>query len=234
MSKYRESIDREEFERIEQYLLHTMQGAERLAFEQAMQTNEALRSEVELQRMLMSGIELGAFHAREKTTRTSVRYLWYAAAALIAGVVIGGWWLYTQKLPRDDLYAAYFRPDTGLPVVMGIDSVQYLFNEGMVSYKEENYTDAIRVWEQLVAGNGASDTLQYYIGMAYLNSELYADASGYLSMIAADSQSVFYEKSIWYLALLALKDKEYAHAKSLLMQLPENEAARELLGRIKE
>lgn len=245
MGKYRKSISRGEFERIERYLLGSMGVAEREAFEQAMSADETLRHEVELQRMLVGTVELGTWNvARMVDGHTQqplpiqpprpLRFGWYAAVALLLiGLGWGAWWFFgRQDTTQMNLYAIYFRPDPGLPVTMGHDSVKYLFNEGMVSYQEGQYDEAIDVWDGLTVKIGTSDTLQYYIGVAYMNLDRDADALTRLAAVAADSQSVFREKATWYLALIALKNGDYARTEHLLMALPEWDEAVELLKRI--
>lgn len=62
----------------------------------------------------------------------------------------------------------------------------------------------------------------------------HAEASSFLVPIADDERSVFREKAIWYLALMKLKEEDYLRARRLLMQLPENEKATELLDQMVE
>ncbi len=243
MSKYRPDISREEFERIERYLLGSMDTAERVEFDRLLSVDDTFRSEVELQRQLISTVEVATFTAsltteREVKTppmisRLVVYWRYVTAAVLIIGVGLVGWWMYRQQtVSEDDLYATYLRPDPGLPVVMSNDSAKYVFNEGMISYKEGNYGEAIRIWEQLVVENDATDTLCYYIGMAHINSGNSPGAEDHLMPLSQNEYSVFREKSVWYLALLKLKEQDYTHAKRLLIQLPEKEEAVELLDRM--
>ncbi|WP_262247566.1 hypothetical protein [Parapedobacter soli] len=243
MSKYRQDISREEFERIERYLLGSMDTAERVEFERLLSVDKPLRDEVELQRQLIGAVEVGAFTASITTERevktpptTGKQFVYWryvAAAALLIGVGLVGWWMYRQQMvSEDDLYAAYFRPDPGLPVVMSNDSAKYVFNEGMISYKEGNYDGAINVWKQLAVEKGVTDTLHYYTGIAYLNKNADAVALDYLAPLSENKHSVFHERAIWYLALLKLKEKDYVQAKRLLKQLPEKEEAVELLDRM--
>ncbi len=244
MSKYRETISREEFEQIERYLLDSMDTAEKELFEVKLSRDEMLLNEVILQRQLLAAVETGTFTAKRKSPqqvlsptipfRKWASYRRYAAVVVfMVGAGFFGWWYYTAE-PDQYLYNAYFRPDLGLPVVMGIDSTKYLFNEGMVSYKEGKYEDAINVWRGLELKNGKTDTLQYYIGVAHLNRGNPAVASDYLEPVKEDEASVFRDKAIWYLALLKLKEKEYSSAKQLLKQLPEKNEAIELLEKISD
>ncbi len=243
MDKYKKDIGQAEFEEIERYLLGDMDTAEREAFEVRLSTDQMLRNEVVLQRQLMVTVETGTLAAKNKATQhiqvpTPIRkltsYRKYAAAIVFI-VVLGlfGWWYYVTETDND-LYTAYFRPDLGLPVVMSSDSTNYLFNEGMVSYKEGNYRDASQIWKALIDKNGVTDTLNYYVGVAYMNMEHQTEAVEYLITIAENEQSVFREKAIWYLALLKLKENEYMEAKRLLKQLPEKKEAIEILEKISD
>jgi tetratricopeptide (TPR) repeat protein len=239
MSKYRETISREEFELIERYLLGGMDASENEEFEGLLLKDEILRDEVILQRQLMAAVETGTLSDKSKAPiktavfkplRKLASYRKYAAVILfIAGGCL--WWYYGTG-SEQNLYTTYFRPDLGLPVVMGSDSTKYLFNEGMVSYKEGNYGQAIGIWEELVTEKGATDTLNYYVGAAYLNIENHDNASAYLIPVSENEHSVFRGKAIWYLALMKLKQKEVSGAKQLLKQLPEKKEAIELLGKI--
>ncbi len=245
MSKYRKEISQQEFEEIERYLNGQMDLVERAAFEDRISEDNRLREEVELQRQLISTVEAAAFKATTRlptqdhaipVTNTIMRYWRYAAAAvLILGLGLTGWWVYrSQPVSRQDLFTSYFHKDPGLPIVMSSDTVTYTFNRGMILYKEENYDGAIRVWEKMISQKGTTDTLEYYIGVAWINSNKLAEAQPYLERTAGNANSIFREKATWYLALLRLKQKDYNNARILLQQLPDKKTAIELLDKIPE
>ncbi len=244
MSKYRKEISQQEFEEIEKYLTGQIDVAEQAAFERRMAEDNVLRDEVTLQRQLIGTVETAAFKATNEISegytipaaKKIMRYWRYAAAAvLLLGVGITGWWLYSSKIisPKD-LYTAYFRPDPGLPTVMSSDTVLYNFNKGMILYKEENYGAAIGVWEKLIAQKGVTDTLAYYIGVSSISTDSLVKAQTYLAPITSNTNSVFQQKAIWYLALLKLKVSDYTGVRNLLIQLPDKESAIELLKKIPE
>jgi hypothetical protein len=89
--KYRKEISKEEFERIEAYLLNTMQAQQRLQFEEEMSRDSLLRNEVELQQKLIAAVETGAFLTPQRLDTVSgqpkvrtgrFRFVWYAAAGV--------------------------------------------------------------------------------------------------------------------------------------------------------
>ncbi|MCO5236794.1 MAG: tetratricopeptide repeat protein [Chitinophagaceae bacterium] len=235
MEPYKNHINRALFERIEAYLLHTMDDATRLAFEQEMLTDEALRNEVHLQSRLLASAEVFS-HTGEKQEGTGLsrivsikkwmRFSSYAAAAV--AVILTMWWFQRNSYTTDKIVARYFTPDTGLPVVMSGENENYHFYDGMVSYKEEDYEKAIAIWMPLYQNNPGNDTLQYYLGVAYLNGNHNQAAVDFLTPVAENESSRWQQKSLWYLALAHLKNGNKKEALSLLRKLKDHEQAARL------
>lgn len=215
-----DQIDQALFERIEAYLLLRMPEEERRRFEEEMKLDEKLKKEVHLQQRLIAGAEVFSHtdaYRREKglasvkplgTKRTA---LWYAAAAIV--LIIAGTWFYrTHSLSAESVYARYFVSDPGLPVVMSGNNNNYNFYDGMISYKEEDYHRAIEIWSGIYKDNETNDTLQYYMGLALLNSHD-PDAVSYLQRVAQNQESVWQKNAIWYMTLACLKFDRISEAK---------------------
>ncbi|WP_353124288.1 hypothetical protein [Parapedobacter pyrenivorans] len=240
MSKYRGEISQAEFERIERYLLGGMDDDERMVFEQEISSSSALYEEVALQRRLIATTELGAFFDRESHSTRVVEHsrghkrIWlYAAAALLAFGFVG-WWVLRPSVPTGPrLYVEYFYPDPGLPVTMSSTS-QYVFYDGMVSYKEEKYDEAIRAWRTLPESVRSTDTLQYYLSMALLNKGELDSAALYLEPILTAEASRFHTKALWYRALIHVKREEYAEGVVLLRMLPPERRVTDILKKINQ
>lgn len=232
MAHYKDHIDQRLFEQIEAYLLDKMDADTRQAFENAMQTDEALKNEVELQRLLTMGIEayVGSREAApppaavKKISRT-----WLYAAAAVAIAVMSLLWFSRSTADRE--FARYFVPDDGLPVVMSGSHDNYNFYNGMVSYKEEDYSKAIHIWQQI---QPASDTVQYYLGVAMLNNNNSKEAIPFLLKVAQNNQSAWRLKATWYLALAYLKNNATKEAVAWLRKLENHEQARQLLNDIEK
>ncbi len=239
--KYRKEISKEEFERIEAYLLNTMQAQQRLQFEEEMSRDSLLRNEVELQQKLIAAVETGAFLTPQRLDTVSgqpkvhtgrFRFVWYAAAGVSVLLVISLWFFRGQQPASQRLFAAYFQPDPGLPVQMSSTSA-YAFYDGMISYKEGDYVQAIAKWEQIASEQGYSDTLQYYVGVARLNNNEPRAAQRHLTTVAA-MDGVFRQKAAWYLALSCLRTGDDISAVKWLRQIPGDERAAELLKHISQ
>lgn len=243
MNKYRPEISQEEFEEIENYLLDTLSLAQREDFEKRMESDSVLREEVILQQKLLTAVELGSIgNDFQKTESSKVKSfqigrLW-AIAAVFVGIIllstIG--YLFLRDSDSDskiDLYSAYFYPDPGLPVVMS-STENYEFYDGMVSYKEGKYEEAIAIWSKLPDSRLNSDTLLYYKGVAFMNLEKFEESAYYLDLVIEDQGSEFHAKAKWHRALIHIHQNEKDHAIELLENLLPDSRAEELLKELKK
>lgn len=242
MEDYKDHIDQELFEQIEAYLLHTMTTEERSRFETQLAADPSLQKELELQRQLLAIATVESFKADQQSrienssaaSRTSaiVKSIskWYWAAAAVLIFITGFWYFQNQTSTPQKLANQYFSPDPGLPVTMSSTS-QYQFYDGMVSYKEADYEKAIAIWKSIATTNSKSDTLQYFIGLAYLNRDHYNDALQQLLPIA-EGNSKWKEKASWYLSLTYLKLNQPQKAQKWLQTIPSYPEAPELLEAI--
>lgn len=241
MAKYRQDVSRETFEQIENYLLDRMDGQTRLQFELSMAENAELAAEVALQQKLFAVVEAGSFSEKEPN-RLSVRLnknytLRYAAAAMLLLIGAASLFFLQRSTSNNttDLYAAYFQPDAGLPIEMGAaDSSRYLFYDGMITYKEGNYAAALAQWKKLTPGEVQTDTLQYYMGMAYLNNGDYDASISVLKSLGSKPDAAFYQQANWYLALVFLKKGDKPAAIATLNLISKYPGASELLNKLRE
>jgi tetratricopeptide (TPR) repeat protein len=242
MEDYKDHIDQELFEQIEAYLLHTMTTEERSRFETQLAADPSLQKELELQRQLLaiatvesfntdqqSSIENSSAASRPSAIVKSISKWWWAAAAMLI-LISGFWYLQSKSVSPQQLANQYFSPDPGLPVTMSSSS-QYQFYDGMVSYKEADYEKAIAIWKSIATNNRQSDTLHYFIGVAYLNRDQYNDALQQLLPLA-EGNSNWKEKASWYLSLTYLKLNQPQKAQKWLQTIPSYPESPELLEAI--
>ncbi|MGV8878127.1 MAG: tetratricopeptide repeat protein [Sphingobacteriaceae bacterium] len=240
MGRYREEISRETFEQIEHYLLNRMGEQVRLQFEAAMAADVELAAEVKLQQQLFALVEAGSFSINEQhklPAQINRDYtLWYAAAAVILLVGALSFWFFKRTSGNTvDLYALCYQPDAGLPVEMGAaDSTHYLFYDGMISYKEGNYAEALAKWNKLDTGEIQKDTLQYYMGMACLNKGNTDESIKILTISATRTGTAFYEQANWYLALAYIKKGDNEAAVAVLKKIKNYPGALSLLNKLQE
>ncbi len=241
-------LSQEEMELIAQYLGGEWNRTEREAFEARMEREPALRLKVVEVRALIIGVreaslsqQLEVFHEgigagetvqSRRRRRPTYRLGWVAAAAAILAV-FGVWQVWFASPNPVRLYRAYFVADTGLPVEMGsADTLRYAFFDGMISYKEGNYADALAKWEAVAAVGGTNDTLQYFTGLAYMGLAEFDAALEPLAGVANDRRSVFHSEATWYLALCYVRQGENKTASALLKRIADDEQAQALLKKL--
>lgn len=235
MEDYKDHIDQELFEQIEAYLLDSMTTEERSRFETQLAADPSLQKELELQRQLLAIVSVESFNAAPKPAPTQTAKIrsiskWYWAAAAVLIFISGFWFFQNQTATPQKLANQYFSPDPGLPVTMSSSS-QYQLYDGMVSYKEADYEKAIAIWKSIATTNRQSDTLQYFIGVAYLNRDQYNDALQQLLPLA-EGNSKWKEKASWYLSITYLKLNQPQKAQKWLQTIPSYPEAPELLEAI--
>lgn len=237
-------ISPEEFDRIEIYLNNTMNDQERSEFDESIKNNESLAQKVGELKVLFQAVEeqslrdkLNIFHketSQKEKIGLSVRlYKQFALAASIVIIMAIGILLLTgQKNQNEKLFAEYFKPDPGLITPMSSTS-NYEFYRGMVDYKQAKYNEAIDRWHVLYKNKPNNDTLNFYLGVAYLALDDRANAVTFLSKAATYSGSKFINEAWYYLGLANLKEGNLEKSMHSLAK-SKIENSKLLLRKIKE
>ncbi len=144
--------------------------------------------------------------------------IWYAAAAVLV-VLIGIYWMMGTSNTSKKIFAKNFKPDNGLPLRMNTADASG-FYEGMLDYKQENYEAAIDTWQVLIETNPESDTLNYFLGVAYLAMGDATKSLEYLENQERFQQGIFKEDAAYYAALANIKEGNFREAKALLKDNP--------------
>ena len=231
------SINQQELERFEQYVFHRMSVSERNDFEADLANNAELKAKFEQLYPLVEGIQRSSFkkdiladlhRETQQQSRTTERklfngnnWLWLAAACF-AILLVAVFFNFPTKEER--LFAKHFEPDPGLPTVMSTTG-NYDFYYGMVDYKLGNYEKAISKWDSLQVIDPKNDTLNYFLGAAYLAKKQASKAIPYLQLVS-ESENKFQQYSYYYLALAYLKEGEIERAKQALQKSNLEEADR--------
>ncbi|TXD83835.1 hypothetical protein ESY86_07255 [Subsaximicrobium wynnwilliamsii] len=220
------NISQELLETVERHLNKTMSKQEALDFELRLAEDPQFRTHVADIKTLLLGIgnqslkeRLDEFHEalpesqmESSNSKTKSTMLWgkFAAAILIFAAIGGFWWFSTTQNER--LYAEYFTPDPGLPTTMS-SSTNFEFYDAMVDYKQGNYKIAIEKWEALSIEN---DTLDYFLGVAYLADKNQKRAIPFLEKSTQNTAFPLLNDAYYYLGLAYLKEGNIALAKKNL------------------
>ncbi len=230
------NISQELLETIERYYNGTMSTEEQKVFETRLQQEPEFKTQAEDIKALLFGIEeqalkekLGEFHAdvpiamEPGKTDSKVRQLHFrkVAAAVIIIVASATFWVINGS-SDERLYDDYFKPDPGLPTTMS-SSDNFAFYDAMVNYKRGDYKKAIGKWEVLHNKAPQNDTLNYFLGVAYLADKKEKLAIPYLEKTVSQPESVFNDDAEYYLGMAHLKNNnKEAAIKYLQLSTAEN------------
>ncbi len=236
-------ISQELQETFERYLLDQMDDRERSRFLKNLEQDPNLMHQFEEFKALFHTVEelalqehLDSYHSEmetsiEKTTGDRT-FPFYKIAAVVTVMVALGLWILYQKDPNEKLYQEYFTADPGLPTVMG-NSGNYAFYEAMVDYKQGHYKTAITKWEQQWAEKKDNDTLNYFLGSAYLADGESTKAIPYFDRVLGSKQTSFKNEAAFYQGLAHIKNGDpQAALKSL--EKAQDEKSRELIKKLKD
>jgi predicted Zn-dependent protease len=139
-----------------------------------------------------------------ETDSSSTKKLFYAAATL-AGITIGGWAAFHQGnagVSPIDLYKENFAPYPSIHLYR--ESEQVATNEQLIKsqilYSSSHYSEASKIFEELLIENPNSPTLKFYLGVTYLHLNNIQNSRKLLTEIAS-SESIFSTQAYWYLGL---------------------------------
>ncbi len=227
-----QNISEEQLARIERFLSDAMNPDERSEFEQELQQSDELQDQVEWVQQLSLGIEsavlkeqMDQYHDEMATGSEEPSHVvtpnvpgnsyrrWYSIAAAII-VALGIFW-YLQPNDLERTFDTYYEPDPGLPTTMSTNN-NFEFYDAMVDYKKENYKLAISKWEPLLENDTENDSLQYFIGAAYLANGDEKEAINYLETLLEQEQNSFKTETHFHLGMAYLKAGNVELAKKYL------------------
>jgi len=233
-------IPLEEFEQIERYLSGQMGKEEYEQFIRRIDTDPQFTERVKQTQLLLLGIKetaltdtLEDFHSEVqgvKATSAVVHKLrpagkmWVAAVSITVIAILAFLWVVNGESEKDKVFSTYFEPDPGLMTAMSADE-DYTFSRAMVDYKYGRYREAIRQWEQLPGTALGNDTLNYFIGVAWLADEQPAKAIPYLERVISNRTGAFVKDATWYLGLALAKEGKKKEAIQMLRQSEHPEKA---------
>ncbi len=159
-----------------------------------------------------------------------------AAAAIILVIVVPGYLIFRSTTYPSRLVKEYVVSDPGLPVTMGA-STNPLLDQAMIEYKDGQYEASLLKIKQLLVGNPNNDTLNYYAGLCYFDTNKNKEALESFAKVAAQS-SQYYLQARYNEGLTYIREDNLTAARASLSVVASSEAsplqakAKELLGRL--
>lgn len=152
--------------------------------------------------------------------RLRPQYRKWAMAASIALLVALGWMGYNSFFGPNygNLYETNFQeyPNTVFAITRG-ETVESIERDAFSAYEAGNYQTAIDNFNKIPVGD-RKEYLDFYLGQSYLGLGQTPEAkTSFTNVIASNSE--FLPEAHWYLALIAIKEKDRATAIDYLKKL---------------
>ena len=244
-------------ETIEKYIDGELEGQELLDFEYLLSTDPDIKSEYELSMEINQSVMEDDVMALRETMeymyeddtqeqRTpnlfTRRKFYYAAASAALLLATGG---IIQKMSNPDLssdvvFDKYYAPyDVTVTYRSGNTEVDRVLLSALEQYEEQDYEQAIQLFEKVLDKGKSNMALNLYSGIAYLEEEKYQKATSSFNDIISDEDNLFIEQAEWYLSMCYLKTENLDKARLVLNKIIEEESyykdkAKEVLRDLKD
>jgi tetratricopeptide (TPR) repeat protein len=240
---------------IEKYIAGEMGKDERQWFEQELEGNENLRSEVNLrkntdmilknQKIISLRNKLSQIEKQRKergvVASNSKRPTYISYAAVITAlVVIGSILLFTGKSPGSDevinRYYKTYEPPAGSRSGQSVENAD--FTLALEFYNTNDYAHAAVFFSKVVESNPRDMQSVLLRGVSNFEDKKYPEAKMSFVTVIDDNNNLFIEAAKWYLALCYIKTNEKEKAISQLQIINEeggiySKNARKILRKLK-
>jgi len=246
----------ETYDLIEAYLEGTMTAASKLAFEEALENDEALKAEFDFHTDLHNELSDKSLHdfrskikAADRQTETGTiedkkdttpvvslrKYKWLGLAASIAALAICFQYFGNINPSSTDIFASNFEAYEMVLNQRSGDNAN-LLNLAIQQYEAGNYDQAAQNFSELQKEE-EDISYQFYEAIALLGANKPKEAKGQFNSILKVDNHLLKEQSEWYLALTLIQLKEIENAKTLLQAFPKSHykysEAQELIKNLK-
>jgi len=163
-----------------------------------------------------SKIEITANSKKQKVTPIFSKLQKYAAVFIVI-IGVGGFTFWMSNQNNQEITFEQTFEEPGLPNYMSSKSSSS-WESSMYAYKKKEYLKAAALLKEIEPIKINNDTLIYFKGVvSYYNNDK-KDAEINLK-ISSSSNSVFKDRSLYYLALLSLENNNVAKAITILKKL---------------
>lgn len=227
---------------IDKYLYGGMDDQELKHFERLLATDGEVREELELHKAIDDAIieedimsfrdTMQMIYDEDKKIKRvpsgfSRRKLYYAAATLALLLATGG---IVRQLTQPDydnqeIFDKFYQPyEVTVTYRSGNTETDRLLLTALQKYEDENYEEALVLFEQLLEKRKDDMAINLYSGISYMEVEKYQKATHSFQTIITDNNNLFIEQAEWYLAMCYLKTEDNTKAKEMLDQLIKKES----------
>lgn len=221
-----------DIEKIEQFLLGKMGAEEAAIFENRIAEDASLRKELFAFDAILKALrnhdsELFKQKLRDREMLIANRpisffrkYRFAMAASLLLLLSIGAAiFVFSARTPLHEKLVVLYKPiEPGLPVLMD-NSDSRSISDAMSLFQDAKFEESLLLFDGLLAEKPANDTLLFFDALCNFELEKYSEAQKKLEMVLSCENSVWIEKSEWWLALSFLSQNEKAKSRLLLQKI---------------
>jgi len=224
-------MNKEEF--IQDYIANRLSDAEKTRAEVLLKTDAELQELYEMHLDLTAAFKISNDKALKKrlqalddademaeptTVPKNTNFGMLRRIAIAAIFIVGVFIAVNQFTARGDVFETYFEvcPNTYLPVTRGI-AKQHSSFEAFKAYESANYAAAATAFEQILKTEN-NPNIRFYYAMSLLNQEKFELALNELNKLTSEIFD-YQAESLWYAALIHLKNKNTETVKNQLEQL---------------
>ena len=229
-------------ELIESYIDSEMGQKEILGFEELMSTDLGIKQDYNLSMDINNSILEDDVMALRDTMdymyneelvvkRTSSvftkRRFYYAAASAALLIAMGG---LVQRIASPDLgtgevFNKYYAPyEITVTHRSGNTEVDRLLLNAFEKYEEQNYEQALVLFEEVLESRNNDMALNLYSGISYMEEEEYQKAKTSFNNIISDKDNLFIEQAKWYLGMCYLKTENTEKAEGVFKEIIKEES----------
>lgn len=219
----------EESELIDKYLKGELPEIEHDDFVKRIQIDAVLQNRISLRRLVIEGISVAYTDKLKQDLvefdksldgKNRFKFSW-KIAAVFAFLIMAGSIAYLTFKPSNPYDFDIVEP--GLPNGMGATN-DVKFNNAMNDFKAGDYLASGQVFNSLLSANPKNDTLLYFSGLCAFRNHQTKMAAQKLSSI--NTESVFYEKAVYILALSYWTNNDSYKAIELLNEIKSDKNSR--------
>jgi len=223
----------ERLEIIEKYFDGILNPSEIAELEKQMESDMFIREEVNETISLIKGIREAGRHEFKlklieaenqagplKIVPFKIRKVWYYAAAVILIMVATGisYWLFSNPISAEKIYAEYYTPYPNVIVPLTRDEKEPdSLKTAFKYYETANFQEAIHYFT-LLNPSGTDENLLFYKAISLMSLNQPAEAKSILELLA-DKNTPLQKQVYYYLALTYLKTDNIHGAKNIAMKI---------------
>ena len=213
-----------EYRLIEKYLLGELSEEKRAAFDKLKLSNPDLEAEYILRKNIHEAIQepdimtlrfaLNEIVNTKKQKSHVIKnpFIWSSVAAVfIIVLIIKIMFLNTHTERYVDYFNKYYQM---YPPVVNYRNTEILTEEqeclriALGNYENSDFNNAELLFKELVNKDSTNTLAKFYLSISMIEQNEFIEAETYLYELSTNNQHLFYEESLWYLALVYLNNNK--------------------------